>query len=128
MTRSWHSQRRSQRALVARLRSPEPLQLKTASWYPWINIFPFPPPPKPLAAIHLFSVSASFCEVPHISDSIQNLSSLTYLTEHNALEVHPCCCRKDRNHYLRDVSAPRCSLRRYSQWSRHGNNLSVHSG
>lgn len=34
--------------------------------------------------------------------------------------------QRKENYYLKDISAPLCSLQLYLQWSRHGSNLCVH--
>ena len=73
-------------------------------------LIPFPylllsPPLSPLVTTNLFSVSmslVSFCYIHsfvlvfrfHIYVKTYSVYfSLTYFTKHNALQVHPCCCK-----------------------------------
>ena len=106
------------------IKSPELVYLRTSSWYLRTSI-PFPPSSS-LWQPSIYSLILEAFIRFHLEVTLFRIwISWTYVTEHNAFKVYPCCCRKKWNHCLKEISVPRCSLQHYLQESRHGNNLSV---
>ena len=75
-----------------------PSNLYLSLSHPYIAL---PPHQKPLVLSYLlvccfFVIFTSYIfQIPHVSDNIQYLSFLCvmYYTQHNVLQIHPCCCK-----------------------------------
>lgn len=74
------------------IRSPGLTFLVVACLYSLINISPVHPPPAPANHQSSLFLQVQLFQIPHVCDIIQylSLSVLTYLSQHNALKLHPC--------------------------------------
>ena len=78
------------------IRSLELIHCKTVSWCPLINISPFSPPLSPWQP-PFYSVSVSLAFIDSTYRWYYTVSiflCLTNFTHHNALQVHPLCCKR----------------------------------